>query len=167
MGDGRSGQSVPAATRAEIERNKARHQRELGAEQIRLADNDDTAVGSIRRQAAVLHIIAAVEHERVAADIDRSIRIKRGTSPLGPFLGVFMGEQLETTGVIRPGQGFASDEVDVTPGRPVRARLGRQVGPVICHFLAAEPMTDDPGADWVVLSVDPKAPRDGWAVDFP
>jgi hypothetical protein len=59
----------------------ARCQRELGAEQIRLAEGDDTLIGSIRRQAAVLHIIAAVEHERAAADIDRSARMKRGTSP--------------------------------------------------------------------------------------
>ena len=77
-----------------------------------------------------------------------------------------MGECVERTGVIRPGQGCVSNEVDVTPGRPVRARLGGHVGPVIGHLVAAEPMTDDPGAYWVVISVDPNALRDGWTVDF-
>jgi hypothetical protein len=76
-----------------------------------------------------------------------------------------MGECVKRTGVIRPGHGCASNEVDVTRPTCVRARLGEQIGPVIGDLLAAEPMTDDPGAYWVVLSVDPNALRDGWA-DF-
>jgi hypothetical protein len=32
--------------------------------------------------------------------------------------------------------------------------------------VAAEPMTDDPGAYWVVVSVDRDAISDGWTVDF-
>ena len=81
-------------------------------------------------------------------------------------LGVFMGEWVERTGVIRPGQRPGSGDVDVRPGRPVRSRFGGYVGPIVGHVVAAEPMTDDPGAYWVVVSVNRDAVRDGWTVDF-
>jgi hypothetical protein len=70
MGEERSDQSMPAAARATTERNLARRERELAAEQTRLADIDQSPIGSTRRRAAALHIIAALDHERVADELE-------------------------------------------------------------------------------------------------
>jgi hypothetical protein len=59
-----------ATSLAEIERDLARQKRELAAEQNRLADADDARIGSIRRRAAALYIVAALRHEVIADGID-------------------------------------------------------------------------------------------------
>jgi len=67
-------QFTPREAQAENERSKARRQRRFGARQRRLATFDKPPIGTIRRQAAVLHDSAALVHERTADRLESYVR---------------------------------------------------------------------------------------------